>query len=246
MASAGGSLRDAWEGQAENWATFARSGEIDNAFWLHNLPRFLELLPEPGRLTLDIGCGEGRLGRILQAAGHRVVAVDGSPSMAWFAAGHEEPQPVVVADAAALPVCDAVADLGIAFMSLMDIDDLEQTIHELGRVVVPGGRLCIAIVHPINSAGRFADETAESSFTVTGSYLESHGYVDKVDRDNVTVTFHSEHRPLETYSRALEDAGFMIEAIREDAVGDEYATRYPSIARWQRVPLFLHLRAVRR
>jgi len=245
VASAGGSLRDAWEEQAENWATFARTGEIDNAFWLHNLPRFLELLPPAGRLTLDVGCGEGRLGRVLRAAGHRVVAVDGSPTMARFAAEAEDSQSVVVADAAALPVCDAVADLGIAFMSLMDIDDLEQTIRELGRVTVPGGRLCLAIVHPINSAGRFDDETAESPFTVTGSYLECHGYIDVAERENVTVTFHSEHRPLEAYSRALEDAGFVIEAIREDAVDDEYAMRYPSIARWQRVPLFLHLRAVR-
>lgn len=37
---------------------------------------------EPGRLTVDVGCGEGRLGRVLVGSGHRVVgfdANDGSP-----------------------------------------------------------------------------------------------------------------------------------------------------------------------
>ena len=52
------------------------------------------------------------------------------------------------------------------------------------------------------------------------------------------MTFHSEHRPLHDYTDALADAGFLIERIRE--VGD------PDPAdKWHRVPLFLHLRAVR-
>ena len=36
-----------------------------------------------------------------------------------------------------------------------------------------------------------------------------------LDRSEVRLTFHSEHRPLESYSRALESAGLLIEAIRE-------------------------------
>ena len=60
---------DSWERQAERWARFARSPEHDHFFWEFNGPRFLELLPEPGRLTLDIACGEGRLGRLLRERG---------------------------------------------------------------------------------------------------------------------------------------------------------------------------------
>ena len=43
--------------------------------------QFLRLLPLPGRQTLDVGCCEGRLTRDLMALGHRVVAIDSSPSM---------------------------------------------------------------------------------------------------------------------------------------------------------------------
>jgi hypothetical protein len=52
------------------------------------------------------------------------------------------------------------------------------------------------------------------------------------------MTFHSFHRPLADYSRALESAGLLIEAIRE-------VTNEDPANRWHRIPLFLHLRAVR-
>jgi hypothetical protein len=57
-----------------------------------------------------------------------------------------------------------------------------------------------------------------------------------VERDGVRLTFHSEHRPLESYSRALEAAGLLTEAIREPRA---------AAGRWQRIPLILQLRAVK-
>jgi hypothetical protein len=65
------------------------------------------------------------------------------------------------------------------------------------------------------------------------------------DRDGIQLTFHSEHRPLEAYSRALEAAGLLIEAIRELRVPDEVVADNPNGRRWQRIPLFLHVRAVK-
>jgi SAM-dependent methyltransferase len=199
------------------------------------------LLPAPGRLTLDLGCGEGRLGRILRERGHRVMAFDASPTLVGLAVAHDDPQPAAVADVARLPLPDAVADLAIAFMSLHDVDDMPAAVHEAGRVLVPGGRLCVAIVHPLNSAGTFTSEQPESAFVIGGSYLQEFRYADDIERDGIAMTFHSHHRPLEAYSRALEDAGFVIEVIREPSD--------PAMAgvdaRWGRVPLFLHVRAVR-
>jgi hypothetical protein len=56
---------------------------------------------------------------------------------------------------------------------------------------------------------------------------------------------YSEHRPLESYSRALEDAGLVIEAIREPRAPDELVAAQPAERRWQRIPLSLQLRAVK-
>ena len=57
------------------------------------------------------------------------------------------------------------------------------------------------------------------------------------------MTFHSVHRALDEYSRSLEDAGMVVEAIREVTVDDGTAADRPGEARWLRIPLFLHLRA---
>jgi hypothetical protein len=59
------------------------------------------------------------------------------------------------------------------------------------------------------------------------------------------LTFRSEHRPLEAYGRALEAAGFLIEAIREPRAPDSFVAGDSAQRRWQRIPLFLHIRAVK-
>ena len=62
--------------------------------------------------------------------------------------------------------------------------------------------------------------------------------------DEVAMTFHSQHRPLEVYFLALEESGFVVEALREPSIPDE-ALATDAERRWQRLPLFLHLRARR-
>ncbi|HEY3239342.1 MAG TPA: methyltransferase domain-containing protein, partial [Acidimicrobiia bacterium] len=167
-------------------------------------------------------------------------AVDASPILTRACAHHPVPQPTVLADAAALPLPSGVADLVVAFMSLHDIDGYQEAISEAARVLVTGGRLCVAIVHPINSAGQFEGERhdVDGPFVIRGSYLSPFRYADSLEKAGLTMTFHSFHRPLETYSRGLESAGFLMEAIRE-VTDDNPADR------WHRVPLFLHLRARR-
>ena len=46
-------------------------------------------------------------------------------------------------------------------------------------------------------------------------------------------------------SRALEAAGLLIEAIREPRTPDHMVAAAPGQRRWQRIPLSLHLRAVK-
>ena len=59
------------------------------------------------------------------------------------------------------------------------------------------------------------------------------------------MTFVGRHVPLETYVEELADAGFVIERLREPAV-PEHAVQSERDRRWQRIPLFLHIRAARR
>jgi len=238
----GDALADAWERNATEWITWARLPGRDS-YWRFHRDTFLPLLPPPGRLTLDVGCGEGRLSRDLKALGHNVVGLDASPTAVEAALAADPDIEVHLGDAARLPFATGCADLAVAFMSLQDVDDAAGAIRELGRVLDSGGRLCLAIVHPINSVGQFDTMEPDSPFTITGQYFEPYRYRDVIERD-VRIVFESWHRPLSWYSDALAEAGLLVERLSEVRVPDEAITE-PRSRRWQRLPLFLHIRAVR-
>lgn len=133
----------AWEYRAAEWTAWARTPGHDVYFERLNWPAFQQILPAPGRLTLDLGCGEGRIGRLLHTVGHQLIGLDSAQSLTAHAreAGHY--QRVLTADAAAIPLDDDSVDLVVAFMSLHDMDDPAGAIAESARVLEPGGRLCV-------------------------------------------------------------------------------------------------------
>jgi len=236
-------LTASWEEHAAEFIAWARKPDHDS-YWRFHRDQFLELVPPPGRRTLDLGCGEGRLSRDLKALGHEMVAVDASPTMVAAAREADPALDVHLADAAALPFEDGAFDLVVAFMSLQDIDDLEGAVRETARVLEPGGRFCLAVVHPMNSAGRFDSDEPDSPFTIAGSYLERSYYADNLVRDGLEITFVSAHRPLQAYIGALADAGLVVERLRETGLPEDAITQ-PRSRRWQRMPLFLHVRALK-
>jgi SAM-dependent methyltransferase len=247
------SLRAAWERNALAWAQWARA-PMHDSYWRFHRDQFLALLPPPRRLALDLGCGEGRLSRDLRTRGYRIVGVDSSPTLVRLAREADPEIDAYVTDAGALPFADGTFDLLVAFMSLHDFTDLPEAVREAARVLERGGRLCLAIVHPLNSAGRFDSEDPASPFTIRGSYLEPFRYVDEIERDGLHMRFESEHRPLAAYFDALQGAGLLVEALREPPLPDSAMKNPQKLTtdhredvnrRWQRLPLFLHVRALR-
>jgi SAM-dependent methyltransferase len=234
-------LGEGWNSHADQWIRWARVPGLDT-YWEFHREAFLPLVPRPGRLTVDIGCGEGRVSRDLRALGHQVLAADLSFAMSRAAGTHPtDPVPAVVADAAQLPLATASADCAVAFMSLHDIDQMPAAVNEIARVLADGGHLVMAIVHPINSAGQFTGEKTDAyrPFVIAGSYLEPRRYVDTFTRHGMSVTFCGEHRPLEDYTNALAGAGFVIARLREPT--DPNPSRP-----WRRIPMFLNIVAVLR
>lgn len=231
------SLQAGWEAQAGNWVRWARAPGHDS-YWRFHRELFLSSLPPPGRLTIDVGCGEGRVTRDLRELGHTVIGIDAAPSMIAAAREADPEGEYVEADAAALAFDNDLADLVVAFLSLMDMDDMAGAVREIGRVLESSGRFVGAVIHPVNSSGRFTSQDDDEARFRIESYLARRRYTDYLERDGYEMTFESMHFTLEDYSLALEDAGFLIEQVRE-----LYDDGNP---RWKRVPLFLRWTAVKR
>jgi hypothetical protein len=53
------SFNDDWEHEAPNWAEWARTPGHD-VYWHFSGPTLFELVPLPGRATLEVGCGWSR------------------------------------------------------------------------------------------------------------------------------------------------------------------------------------------
>jgi SAM-dependent methyltransferase len=231
-----------WEARAAEWLAWARTPGFD-AYWRYR-DAFYELVPRPAGRTLEVGCGEGRVSRDLVARGHRVTALDASPTLLQAAAEHGAGAEYVLGAAEALPFADGTFALVVAYNVLMDVDDMPAAVAEAARVLEPDGCLCACVTHPFADAGGFAHDGDDAPFVVEGSYLGARRSRVRMERGGLTMTFDGHAYPLEDYAPALEAAGLAIEAMREPAPGPPPPGDH-DWARWRRIPMFLVLRAVR-
>jgi SAM-dependent methyltransferase len=230
-----------WEDEAENWVRWARTPGHD-AYWSYAANFFDEVLPHSEGKTLEVGCGEGRVSRDLRDRGHEVVAVDASPTLVTHAASADAHSQYLSAAAERLPFPASTFSLAVAYNSLQNVNDLPRSVQEIGRVLEPSGQFCLCIAHPFSDAGRFGDDTPQSPFIIKGSYYGKRRIDEKAEHDALEITFHGWGYPLEDYARSLEDAGFLIELVREPLPNPAMT----SFARWRRIPLFLSLRCIKR
>lgn len=230
-----------WETEADNWARWARTAGHD-AYWYYRDAFFDLLASLPGGRTLEVGCGEGRVARDLTARGHQVIGVDSSPALVGYARREDPRGSYVVADGAALPFPNASSDLVVAYNSLQVVPDMSGTVREAARVLSPGGRFCFCVSHPITDVGRFGADDTDAPFLVRYDYFARRRIDDAVERDGLRMTFRGWTYSLEDYVHALEHAGLLVETISEPRP----ATNAERYRRWNRVPMFLMARTVKR
>ena len=108
-----------------------------------------------GARVLDLACGTGDLARVLRTDGYDAVGLDLSEGMLRHATGTNAP--LVMADAASLPLANESFDGVVSGFALRNIADLEGAFDECARVLKPLGRLSLLEVdtpeNPLIRAG---------------------------------------------------------------------------------------------
>ncbi len=236
---------DRWDERAQQWIVWARTPGHD-AYWHYRDGFLASISASPGRLTLDLGCGEGRVARDLSTAGHTVVGVDRSERLVRAARDADASTAFVVADASALPFRSSSMVATVAYNTLMDIDDLPSALDEVARTLSPDGALHALIVHPVASSGTFDGDHDAAAF-VLDDYFDRHREERTVERGGLRITLGTFHRTLQDYADALRRSGFYISRLSEPQpfppVENEHGS--DSARRGHRMPMFLQLTATK-
>jgi len=251
-----------WEGNAEAWTQLSRAGY--DVYRDHlNTPTFLEMLPDvTGLRGLDIGCGEGHNTRLLARRGARLTALDIAPTFIRHAREVEAREPLGIkyhlGSALKLLFPDRAFDFAVAFMSLMDMPEVERALAEVQRVLVPGGFFQFSITHPCFDTPHrrnLRDERGLTYAIEVGDYFRELG-------GEVTEWLFSSAPPeakaglpefkVPRFTRTLSGwlnmliaAGFQIERLAEPCPSDETVLVCPQVQDAQIVAYFLHVRVRR-
>jgi SAM-dependent methyltransferase len=224
-----------WSRHAADWITWARTPGHD-AYWAY-CDAFRAFVGNGSGDAIDVGCGEGRIARLIKDCGYRVTATDPVEQLVDAARTAHSADRYEVAQAARLPFADGSFDLAVAYNMLMDVEDVPAAVKEMRRVLRPSGTLIVSIVHPFIDRGRFADEAPDAPFIIQGSYFGRERFEGVEERDGLKMHFAGWSQPLEAYMAALTEAALAVTELREPVPSGGGRKR------WKRLPLFLWLKA---
>ncbi len=134
-----------WGAQREDWAAIQEQtalplhGAVLDAAWVTRGTRFL-----------DAGCGAGLAALLAALRGAEVSAIDASAELVAIAQRRVPGSDIRQADLESLPYADATFDAVVAVNSVFYAADPAAAMHELVRVVRPGGRVVVTTWGPMD------------------------------------------------------------------------------------------------
>jgi SAM-dependent methyltransferase len=199
-------------------------------------PMLLDVLePRPDAVYLDLGCGEGRVMRVLAARGARPIGVEANPGLARLAA---PTGPVVEATLPDLGFLrDDSVDGAICVLVLEHIEDHQRLFAEAARVVRPGGALALVMNHPFWTAPGSTPISHPDGEVLwrPGAYFERGRMLEPAGgRD---VEFH--HRPTGDLLESAASAGWSLERLIEaphHELADQAGIPRLMACRWRLLP----------
>jgi ubiquinone/menaquinone biosynthesis C-methylase UbiE len=209
----------------------------------------LDLAGEIEDLRLcDLACAQGILSRHLARLGAVVTGVDVSEKMLDLARRYQQGEPrrinYVRSDARSLPeVPDEAFEGLVCNLALMDIPDLEATLHTVARVLRPGGWFIFSITHPCfptPSLGWTSRVDGDLEPEIPNYFAE--GFWRRANPEGVRGKVGSHHRTMSTYLNALALSGLRIDHLVEPHATGVLVQQIPGYCE---VPPFLVARCKR-
>ncbi|AGM06521.1 methyltransferase type 11 [Amycolatopsis keratiniphila] len=207
-----------------DYDTFAEAYAAENETSLVNAyytkPAILDLAGDvTGRRILDAGCGAGPLFEALRDRGAIVTGVDSSAKMLELARKRlGDDAELRIADISKpLPFPDGAFDDVIAALVLHYLEDWTAPLAEIRRVLKPGGRLIMAVNHPI--IYKLIDPEAD--------YFKTVKWSDEYTFAGQKAVLTYWHRPLHAMTDAFTAAGFRTAVVSEPPPAPGARERFP-------------------
>ncbi len=152
--------------------------------------------------ALDVGCGEGRFCRLLQASNIPVVGIDPTEALLAQARLLDPTGQYQSARAEHLPFAAASFDLVVSYLTLIDIPDFRSGLREMVRVLRPGGTLLISNINSFISScpsGWIKDQDGHDVHYPVDRYTEE--FSEWLEWSGIRIV--NWHRPFAAYMKEL-------------------------------------------
>ena len=220
------------------------------------LPGVLRLMAMmKGEKAIDIACGQGVLCRLLHERGVEAMGVDAAREL--IAAARERGPAEIryeIADARELGFLPADQFTAAAcVLAVQNIDPLQPVFKGVGRLLKPGGKFVVVMMHPAFRGPKEAswgwDEKERVQYRRVDRYLMPRKTPIVAHPGKApglyTWTF---HKPIESYVKSLRGAGLLIDAM-EEWPSHKTSTSGPRAAAEntarKEIPMFLAIRALK-
>jgi ubiquinone/menaquinone biosynthesis C-methylase UbiE len=200
-----------WDAHARWWkATFTEGADIE--YEREILPLIAREL-EGCLRVLDVGCGEGQVARVVAGGHHEIEVVGIDPSLRQLENAqdrHTDRIQLIQGAGERLPFVDRSFDGVVCCLAIEHAVDADTVLHEIARVLAPGGRFLLLVNHPMYQgagSGFIDDQILGERYWRVGPYLTESVNVENVD-NGVALPF--AHRPLSRYLNPLAERDVLL------------------------------------
>ena len=234
-----------WDEHAQWWIDGFTDG-ADPEYVEQIIPLAVEELAGRHKI-LDLGCGDGQIARALAAQGSDVLGVDPTQLHIDVAIERGGGPRYLLGGATKIPVDDSSFDAVVACLVFEHIDQMDEAMMEVARVLKPNGQFSFFLNHPLlqtPGSGWIDDHIIDppEQYWRIGPYLVETESIEEVEKD-VYIRFI--HRPLSLYVNALLANGMSLERMVEPSPPAGFLARAPEYALAHTVPRLLYLRSTK-